>query len=88
MSKGCGCFSLKFTDDCSGFGMNFRDDSDMSLGFGQTQVVHTDNYNDLYNKPSINEVELKGNKTFEDLGDHMLTNIEIKQIYDRVFKEV
>lgn len=88
MSKGCGCFSLKFTDDCSGFGMNFRDDSDMPLGFGPTQVVHTDNYNDLYNKPSINEVELKGNKTFEDLGDHMLTNIEIKQIYDRVFKEV
>lgn len=87
MSKGCGCFSLKFTDDAD-LGLSFRDDPDLALGFGQTQIVHTDNYNELYNKPSINEVVLEGNKTFEDLGDHMLTNIEIKQIYDRVFKEV
>lgn len=87
MSKGCGCFSLTFTDDAD-LGLSFRDDSDLTLGFEQTQIVRTDNYNELYNKPSINEVVLEGNKTFEDLGDHMLTNIEIKQIYDRVFKEV
>lgn len=87
MGKGCGCFSLTFTDDAD-LGLSFRDDSDLALGFEQTQIVHTDNYNELYNKPSINEVVLEGNKTFEDLGDHLLTNIEIKRIYDRVFKEV
>ena len=46
----------------------------------------TGNYNALTNKPSINEVELIGNKTFDELGDHTLSNIEIKSIFDRVFK--
>ena len=46
----------------------------------------TGNYNALTNKPSINEVELVGDKSFDDLGDHTLSNIEIKSIFDRVFK--
>lgn len=49
------------------------------------RVIETGNYDKLINKPSINEVVLQGNKTFEDLGDHNLTNIEIKTIFDRVF---
>lgn len=64
----------------------FSNTANLNAGFGNTQVVATGDYNDLANKPSINEVELKGNKTFEELGDHMLTNIEIKKIFDRVFK--
>ena len=31
-------------------------------------IVYADNYNDLTNKPSINSVELQGNKTAADLG--------------------
>jgi hypothetical protein len=31
-------------------------------------IMHADNYNDLINKPSINSVELQGNKTAADLG--------------------
>ena len=31
-------------------------------------VVYASNYNDLDNKPSINSIELRGNKTAEDLG--------------------
>ena len=31
-------------------------------------IVYADNYNDLINKPSINSVELQGNKTAADLG--------------------
>ena len=31
-------------------------------------IVYADNYNDLNNKPSINSVELQGNKTAADLG--------------------
>lgn len=49
------------------------------------KVIETGNYNKLINQPSINEVKLIGNKTFEELGDHNLTNIEIKTIFDRVF---
>lgn len=64
----------------------FRKRGDLQADFGNVIQVHTDDYNDLLNKPSINEVELKGNKTFEELGDHVLTNIEIKHIFDRVFK--
>lgn len=65
---------------------NFADDERLKSGFENTYEIHTDNYDDLYNKPSINEVELKGNKTFDELGDHTLTNKEIKSIFDRVFK--
>lgn len=43
-------------------------------------------YPPLTQKPSINDVVLLGDKTFEDLGDHILTNIEIKALFDRVFK--
>ena len=47
------------------------------------QVIEK-NYDDLINKPYINDVELKGNKTFEDLGDHILTNTEILNLYKKV----
>lgn len=42
-------------------------------------------YPPLLEKPSINGIVLLGNKTFKELGDHTLTNIEIKAIFDRVF---
>lgn len=45
----------------------------------------TDNYNYLNNKPKINDVELKDNKTSKDLGlqDEMreFTNIELEKIF-------
>ena len=78
-------FKAKFRTE-SAFKAKFRTEGNLSADFGNVIQVHTDDYNDLLNKPSINEVELVGNKTFEDLGDHMLTNIEIKKIFDRVFK--
>lgn len=54
---------------------------------GPQGVPGPTDYELMDNKPSINEVELDGNKTFEDLGDSPLTNIEIKAIFDRVFGE-
>lgn len=47
------------------------------------QVIEK-NYENLINKPYINDVELRGNKTFEDLGDHILTNSEILNLYKTV----
>lgn len=40
----------------------------------------TYDYNELYNKPQIESVELIGNKTFEDLGLDDMSNIEIYNI--------
>lgn len=44
-----------------------------------TTVVEKD-YEKLSNKPSINGVELIQNKSFEELGDHVLTNFEILEL--------
>lgn len=41
-------------------------------------------YNQLNNKPLINEVELKNNKSLEDLNVNKLTNIEIENIINSV----
>lgn len=78
-------FKAKFRTD-SAFKAKFRTETGLQADFGKVIQIQTDDYNNLYNKPSINEVELKGNKTFEELGDHLLTNLEIKEIFDRVFK--
>ena len=43
----------------------------------------TNDYNELINKPQINNVELSGDKSFEELGDHILTNVEIFELYRR-----
>ena len=43
------------------------------------RVVEKD-YEKLKNKPSINGVALVSDKSFEDLGDHVLTNFEILEL--------
>lgn len=55
----------------------------LSLATGGARVIG--DYEQLTNKPSINAVELVGNKTFEELGDNPLTNTEIQAIFNRVF---
>ena len=48
--------------------IRFLPNSDtFSPDFGEIQTIHDMNYNNLFNKPSINGVELVGNKTGEDL---------------------
>ena len=42
-------------------------------------------YNKLINKPSIEGVELKNNKTFEELGLSEISNIELKEMFDKIF---
>lgn len=53
-------------------------------------IGSSNNYNDLYNKPQINEVELKGNKSLDELGiqkkgsyaNKRVTNIEIDNLFN------
>ena len=63
------------------------DEEDISADFGT--VMRTGggvrNYERLTHKPSINEIELNGDKSFTDLGLSELTNIEIAEIVNRVF---
>lgn len=46
----------------------------------------TNDYEELKNKPKINEVELEGNKSFEELGITPLTNMEILAIITKASK--
>lgn len=50
-------------------------------------IVEKD-YKKLQNKPSVNGVELTGNKTIEDLGEETLTNMEISSAIDKMFNLV
>ena len=43
------------------------------------------NYNELSNKPSIEQVELIGNKSFSDLGLETMSNMEILTMFNEVF---
>jgi len=47
--------------------------------------MYENDYNKLDNKPSINNVILEGNRTFEDLGRYDISNSRIKQIVDDAF---
>lgn len=42
--------------------------------------LSNDDYNSLRNKPRIEGVMLEGDKTYEELNMHRLTNIEIENI--------
>ena len=51
--------------------------------FGDLKMAersYENDYEKLKNKPSINGVELIKDKSFEDLGDHVLTNFEILEL--------
>lgn len=54
---------------------------------GQVKVGGTgvDDYEKLRNKPSIEEVELSGNKSFSDLGLTEMTNQELLEIAKQIF---
>lgn len=51
-----------------------------ALNVGATTVVSVNDYNDLRNKPSIEGVELIGDKSFEELNLQRLTNTELENM--------
>lgn len=52
----------------------------LNVVFGETQTISDINYNNLRNKPSINAVELIGDKSFDDLGLSPITAVGIETI--------
>ena len=61
-----------------------RDSDSLSGVLDSAKIVYEKNYENLKNKPRINDIELVGNKSFEDLGDIPLSNIEILNMYNHV----
>lgn len=55
-----------------------------SSGGGSGGGTGTGDYNELINKPKINSIELKNNKSFSDLGANALSNLEIENIINSV----
>ena len=55
-------------------------DTGMSGNLKMAERVYENDYEKLKNKPSINGVELVQDKSFEELGDHVLTNFEILEL--------
>lgn len=63
---------------------SFSGCNDYFASFGEYARIPENNYNNLTNKPSINYIELIGNRLSNDLGlqDHMeeITNTELQNI--------
>lgn len=51
-------------------------------------VNYDNDYNKLSNKPTINGVELQGNKTFENLGEKQISESELTAMIDKWFRTV
>ena len=55
-------------------------DMGMSGTLNMAERVYENDYEKLVNKTKINGVELVQDKSFEELGDHVLTNFEILEL--------
>lgn len=62
------------------FKAKFNSDANFHAKFGNTQVIETGDYERLGNKPSIEDIELVGNKTFKQLGMEALSVQDIEKI--------
>lgn len=74
------------------FDIELDNDEELDISIGDSvEIINigTNNYNQLINKPSINDVELIGNKTLDNLGiqekgnyaNTRVTNLEIDSLF-------
>lgn len=68
-------FNATFTSS-NDMAATFQDPNNLTANFGDVLMVHTDNYEDLYNKPRINGHELIGDKTGLEL--------ELQDLMDKI----
>ena len=64
-------------DDGESLTGTLDDGGGISAEIEKLETVYEKDYEGLINRPHINGVELIGNKSFEELGDQELTNMEI-----------
>lgn len=74
-------FEVTF-DSSENLDAQFSGGEPLDAGFRDQIVVRegTFDYEELYHKPSINGVELAGNKTFDELGLAQVTAVQIAAI--------
>lgn len=72
-------FNATFSGNAS-FNADMSGNATFGTGFNGATIIHTDNYEDLYNKPMIEGVTLIGNKTFEELGLDDISATDIDRI--------
>ncbi len=48
-------------------------------------AARTMDYENLANLPKLNDVEIKGNKSFDDFGMSEVSNIEIDELFNQNF---
>lgn len=77
--------NAKFIDDES-INAQFNDGEQINASFGEVYKVESGDYEKIINHPYINDEEVVGRKSLEDYGVKTMTNLEIKQIFDRVFR--
>lgn len=79
MAEMAATFGAKFSEGES-MAATFSEDATMGATFGEIQRVSTSNYEELSNKPSIENVVLIGNKTINQIGVGTATISEIESI--------
>ena len=77
--------NAKFIDNDK-LNADFVDDKQINAQFGDVTIVESGDYEKIINHPFINDEEVVGHKSLEDYGVRNMTNTEIKEIFDRVFK--
>lgn len=66
--------------------VRFSEDENISVRFGETKIVETGDYEKLRNKPRINDIELAGNKTSEQLKlQHQMLELSESDIDDILY---
>ncbi len=66
--------------------VNLKQEKPLKVNFGTVQQIHSDNYEDLYNKPKINDIILIGNKTSAQLRlQHEMQTVTEGEIDDIIY---
>ena len=64
---------------------DFQESQNLKAKFGDVTMVHTDNYDDLYNKPKINSITVEGDKTGPDYRLQNKMDVITEQMIDNLF---
>ena len=83
MSKCC-TFNATF-EESNNLNATFQESGPMSASFGAVTFVHTDNYEDLFNKPIVNGHTVIGDKVGSDYDLQDKMNAITPQDIDNLF---
>lgn len=78
-------FDTTYTENSYTFDLQYSEnDKSFDEEFGEVHEVVENNYEKLRNKPQIENIEMVGNKSFEDLGITEISNLEILEIAKKI----